>query len=128
MEKLLTTFKALSDGNRLRIVAALTAHNELCACQLTELLQVKGATASRHLSILTSAGITKSRKEGRWVYYSLTGDPEKRFFPESLQEWVGDVLSESDSVRMDLERLEEIIATDKEDLCRQQRGEACCPT
>ena len=42
-------FKALGDRNRLRILAALLCHKELCACQIHEWLGVTGATASKHL-------------------------------------------------------------------------------
>jgi ArsR family transcriptional regulator len=63
-------FKALSDMNRLRIVVALGRYEELCACQITELLQVTGATVSRHLGVLQHAGVLKSRKEGRFLLSS----------------------------------------------------------
>jgi len=32
---------------------------------------VAGATASRHLSIMITAGILKKRKAGRWIYFRL---------------------------------------------------------
>ncbi|MDZ7667848.1 MAG: metalloregulator ArsR/SmtB family transcription factor [Desulfotignum sp.] len=71
MDDTLLKLKALADRNRLRIFLALTRYDELCACQITELLQVTGATASRHLGILVTAGLLKSRKASRWVYFSL---------------------------------------------------------
>ena len=63
MDKLTAIFKALSDRNRLRIVSALMKCDELCACQLTELIQVTGATASRHMGVLISSGLVDSRKD-----------------------------------------------------------------
>ena len=71
MEPTLEILKALSDKNRMRVVAALWRFDELCACQITELLNVSGATASRHLGILQKTGLVESRKEGRWVYYKI---------------------------------------------------------
>ncbi|MDA3820531.1 MAG: metalloregulator ArsR/SmtB family transcription factor, partial [Candidatus Delongbacteria bacterium] len=71
MDDFLSILKALSDKNRLRIFYALLSYEELCACQITELLQVTGATASRHLSIMVNAGILKNRKDGRWIYFRL---------------------------------------------------------
>lgn len=62
MEKVLSIMKALSDANRLRIVSALMAFDELCACQITELLQVSGATVSRHLALLVNAEVLESRR------------------------------------------------------------------
>ena len=60
--------KAAADNTRLRILMALQCQQELCACQLIELLRLAPATISCHMRILTSAGFVRSRKEGRWVY------------------------------------------------------------
>ena len=43
MEKLIKIFKALSDSNRLRVVATLLQYDELCACQIVELMKVTGS-------------------------------------------------------------------------------------
>ncbi|MEA2069112.1 MAG: metalloregulator ArsR/SmtB family transcription factor [Verrucomicrobiota bacterium] len=115
--------KALSDMNRLRIVAALGRYEELCACQITELLQVTGATASRHLSVLQHAGLLASRKEGRWVYYRLAPPTAT----EAVFQWLEDSFAESEQFRADFQTLENIVEISREDLCRMQRGEACCP-
>ena len=64
-------FRALGDETRLRIVALLS-HGELCVCHLEAALDLNQSTASRHLGILKSAGIVDSRREGTWVYYSIT--------------------------------------------------------
>lgn len=123
MEPVLEIFKALSDKNRLRIVAALSRYEELCACQITELLQVTGATASRHLSVLQHAGLVRSRKEGRWIYYRLIVSAGTA----AVFQWLGHAFASSDELLADLETLDEIVSVTREDLCRKQRGEACCP-
>lgn len=124
MDKTLLKLKALADRNRLRIFSALTQYEELCACQITELLQVKGATASRHLGLLVTAGLLKSRKESRWVYFALDDGCDGM---DNILEWLLPRLHQSDQMQADLEMLDGIMAVSKEDLCRQQRGEACCP-
>ena len=123
MEQSLQTMKALSDMNRLRVVSALRNYDELCACQITELLQVTGATASRHLSVLHRAGLVDSRKEGRWIYYRLTVSAEN----EALFDWLEIALAGSEKLKEDEQALETIVETTREDLCRKQRGERCCP-
>ncbi len=127
MKTLLTVFKALSDRNRLRVIAALAVHEELCACQITELLQVAGATASRHLSILTSAGLTTSRKHGRWVYYRICEEhgPLEEFAP--FLQWMMKEFDASEEAGKDRKALRTITETEREALCRKQRGVACCP-
>ena len=64
-------FRALGDETRLRIVALLS-HGELCVCHLEKALDLNQPNASRQLGILKSAGVVDSRREGTWVYYSIT--------------------------------------------------------
>ena len=123
MDKMLSLFKALSDRNRLRILAALMFHPELCACQITALLQVTGATVSRHLGILVSSGLLKSRKDGRWVYFKIRKN--QAFKP--MMAWIRTEMTGSEWVENDRAALKDIVAMDTEALCRRQRGEACCP-
>ena len=119
----LEMLKALSDMNRLRIVVALGRYEELCACQITELLQVTGATVSRHLGVLQHAGVLKNRKEGRWIYYRLTPPSGA----DALFQWLKKSAGESDVFTTDRQTLEKIVGIGREDLCRMQRGEDCCP-
>jgi ArsR family transcriptional regulator len=73
-EKHCRVFKALADTTRLRILKLLDVR-EMCVCEVMVALDLTQPTASHHLKILENAGIVKSRKEGKWVYYSLK-DPE----------------------------------------------------
>lgn len=92
MDDLVKIFKALGDETRLRIVALLTCNDELCACQMVDLFGLSGATISRHLSVLVQAGLLQSRKDGRWIYYSLKpGCP----LPDGLRRQLFGVLSEN---------------------------------
>ena len=66
-------FKALSDGNRLRILEMLIS-GELCACRLLEALEITQPTLSHHMKILCRCGLVNSRREGQWSYYSVNPD------------------------------------------------------
>lgn len=68
-------FRALGDETRLRIVALL-AHGELCVCHLQEALGLSQPKISRHLAILRAAGIVDPRRDGAWVHYRLTAQPD----------------------------------------------------
>jgi DNA-binding transcriptional ArsR family regulator len=116
-EKTLQVNKALADGNRLKIVAALLEYDELCACIITEFLGIAGATASRHLSILVNSGLLASRKEGRWIYYRLS------IADNLLRAWLKASLDNKTNLKV----LAEIVASPVEDICRKQRGISCCP-
>lgn len=122
MNTTLEQLKALSDRNRLRVVAALFHIEELCACQIVELLEVTGATASRHMGLLIRAGVVESRKEGRWVYYRLVDSLDVR-----LSQWLESELKNMDELATDRMLLKKIVVCKPEELCRKQRGEVCCP-
>jgi DNA-binding transcriptional ArsR family regulator len=63
-------FKALSDEKRLRILKLLKV-KEMCVCELMIALQLSQPNLSHHLRILENNGIISSRREGKWVYYSI---------------------------------------------------------
>ncbi len=125
MQAMVAAMKALSDRNRFRVVVALQTHTELCACQITELLQVTGATVSKHMGILVQAGLVESRKDGRWTLFRLKKTPRADFEP--LKEWIREGVKHSAQGACDRQALADILSLDKEDLCRRQRGVACCP-
>ncbi|MBN2068933.1 MAG: winged helix-turn-helix transcriptional regulator [Opitutales bacterium] len=124
MKNLVTLFKALSDGNRLRILAALSLSEELCACQITELIKVTGATISRHLSLLQRADLVESRKDGRWVYYRIKATNAE--MASIIQSALFPILKEDNSLKEDRERLNRITEIEAELLCQRQRGKECC--
>lgn len=68
-----TWFRALGDETRLKIVDCLS-EGELCVCDLTDVLETKQSLLSFHLKTLKDAGILNDRRDGRWVYYSLSPD------------------------------------------------------
>ena len=123
MDRTRLILKSLSDKNRLRVFSALMVHNELCACQITEFLNVAGATASRHLSLMVAAGVLKNRKQGRWVYFCLNREHP---FLIPLFEWVKETVKGSKQVEQDLETLKEILSIPCEDLSRKQRKNNRC--
>jgi ArsR family transcriptional regulator len=124
MGKLKKLFSALSDQSRLRIIAALKEYEDMCACQVVELLQLTGATTSKHLSILMQAGVLDSYKEGRWVHYHLDYSNN---CCDQVMEWLEEQLYQTNTIKDDQLALKEIMSADREDICRKQRGEKCCP-
>jgi len=66
--------KALGDPIRLRLFALLGIHDALCVCHLVDTLALPQSTISRHLSVLRHAGLANTRREGKWMYYSVSPD------------------------------------------------------
>lgn len=64
-------FKALSDPNRLMIIEMLQS-GERCACEILEDLNITQSTLSHHMKLLCDSGLVKSRRDGKWTYYSLS--------------------------------------------------------
>ncbi|MBT5972724.1 ArsR/SmtB family transcription factor [Desulfobacula sp.] len=123
MDKPLLILKSISDKNRLRIFSALLVHDELCACQITEFLKVAGATASRHLSLMVSAGALKNRKQGRWIYFRLNKEDDSI---QQLSTWVKQNLAGSSQARKNLNALKEILLIPCEKLSQRQRESGSC--
>lgn len=64
-------FKAIADENRSKITYALCQDEELCVCDIANIVGVTVANASHHLRTLHKQGIVKFRKEGKLAFYSL---------------------------------------------------------
>ncbi len=63
-------FKVFGDTTRLRILYVLF-ETEVCVCDLALMLQMTQPAISHQLKILRQAGLIKSRREGKSVFYSL---------------------------------------------------------
>jgi ubiquinone/menaquinone biosynthesis C-methylase UbiE len=63
-------FQALADPTRLRILALLRVM-ELSVGELAQILGQSQPRVSRHLKILSDAGVLGRRKEGSWVFLTL---------------------------------------------------------
>ena len=122
MRHLVRTTKALADENRIRILGALR-ENELCVCQVIELLALAPSTVSKHLSILRNARLIDSRKQGRWMYYRLAGNEAPEQAAHALR-WVFGAFEQTEQQAKDKLRLEEILKIDPEILCGRQPGSA----
>ena len=72
METVLRTLKAGSDSTRLRILRILGS-GPFNVAELTEILGVGQSTVSRHLRILSEAGLVEVRRTGTWAFYSRPG-------------------------------------------------------
>lgn len=118
MRGLVTITKALSDENRLRALFVLN-RNELCLCQIIELLGLAPSTVSKHMSILKQARLVESRKDGRWAYYRLADDNASPMVREALG-WISRSLKSSEESGKDMRKLKIILKTDPEILCKRQ--------
>lgn len=73
MSVALQYFKALSDETRLRLLHILQRY-ELSVNELVNILGMGQSRVSRHLKILTDAGLLTSRRDGLWVFYAADAE------------------------------------------------------
>lgn len=77
-------FKALAVETRLKIVFALCQEDELCVCDVANIIGSSEATASHHLRTLKQLGLVKYRKEGKMAFYSLDDDHVRQLVQVAL--------------------------------------------
>jgi ArsR family transcriptional regulator, arsenate/arsenite/antimonite-responsive transcriptional repressor len=118
MYEIMAVTKAMADETRVRMLAALEGR-ELCVCQLIELVELAPSTVSKHLSILRGARLIESRKDGRWMYYRLAQEDSPKLIQGALA-WLTNSLHTQQRILNDRQRLEQILKTDPEQLCRKQ--------
>lgn len=80
---ILKNIKALADDTRLRL-AYILWHYELSVNELVGLLNMGQSRVSRHLKILSDAGLLQARRDGLWVFYKAVEEGENKDFLASL--------------------------------------------
>jgi SAM-dependent methyltransferase len=106
METLLQVLRAAGETTRLRLLAILS-ESELSVSEITHVLRQSQPRVSRHLKLLSDAGLITRFREGSWVFYRL----ETRGPFGQLAHTLMDFLPPDDPVVMrDRERLADVRA------------------
>ena len=82
--KLAEFYKILGDTTRAKILFALD-QNEMCVCDIANVLSMSKSSISHQLSTLRRMGIVRCRKEGKEVYYTLDDDHVKGLFELGIE-------------------------------------------
>ena len=64
-------FKALASSQRLNILSLVLEHDNICAKEISDELELSQPDISYHLSKLTQAGILRKNKEGIKYCYDI---------------------------------------------------------
>ena len=73
LEGIVCFFSVFADYTRVKILSAL-AISELCVTDLSRILDINQTTISHQLRFLKSAGMVKSVRQGKIIFYSLAND------------------------------------------------------
>lgn len=104
MEKL---FMALADRTRLRLLN-LMAGDGVCVNHFTEILGESQPKVSRHLAYLRNSGLVDTRRNGKWIYYSIRWPADRA--AASVLDATLSALSSDAVMRSDARRLSDLVA------------------
>ncbi|MBI2717539.1 MAG: metalloregulator ArsR/SmtB family transcription factor [Rhizobiales bacterium] len=106
MEELLAGLRAAAETTRIRILFLLS-HGEFNVSELTQILGQSQPRVSRHLKLMTEAGLISRHKEGNWVLFRL----REEALGGALSRALVDLLPAADpEFARDLSRMDEIRA------------------
>lgn len=77
-------FKILGDTTRVKILFALD-QNELCVCDIANILNMSKSSISHQLGTLRRSGIVKCKKIGKEVFYMLDDEHVKEVFEVGME-------------------------------------------
>ncbi len=97
--------RAAGEPTRLRILALL-ALEELSVMELSGILEQSQPRVSRHLKLMSEAGLIERFPDGAWVFYRLPSEGARR----KLADAVLDLLHETGQPDRDYQRLEAVRA------------------
>ena len=106
---ILNYFKALSDSTRIRVLNILLKH-ELNVNELAYLMDMSQPRISRHLKILTDAGLLECRKDGKSSFYLVPAKGPGREIIEAIQY----LMDDEPLLKQDLVHAENLVLARKE--------------
>lgn len=94
LDEIERVFSAFGDKTRLRLLT-LMQPGEVSVNYLCETLKISQPKVSRHLAYLRAMGVVNTRRDGKWIYYSLAepkSDLGSRLFRDALN-WVAVIVN-----------------------------------
>lgn len=104
LESILAGLRAAGEETRFRLLALFTKA-ELTVSEVTQILRQSQPRVSRHLKLMSDAGLIERIREGTWVFYRLSESGAGRELVERLSQFVP---WDDPVLRRDLERLEAV--------------------
>jgi ArsR family transcriptional regulator, lead/cadmium/zinc/bismuth-responsive transcriptional repressor len=72
--RLAQVYALAGNDARLKILYLIQQQNELCPCDLSDILQMTVPAISQHLRKLKDANLVRTRKAGQTIFYSIIPD------------------------------------------------------
>jgi ArsR family transcriptional regulator, arsenate/arsenite/antimonite-responsive transcriptional repressor len=106
LNKITKVLKALADENRIRILCLLSEKEDLCVCEIREIIGLSQPTISSHLKILENNELITFRKDGKWVNYSINPYPDIKI--KQILESIFEVIKGDTEVKKDRSRVNKV--------------------
>ena len=71
LKKAATVLRAINHGLRLDMLKLLHRHGRLCVGDIYCRLELEQSVASQHLALLRRAGVVRTERSGKQIYYSV---------------------------------------------------------
>lgn len=110
MDELLAGLRAAGEGTRLRLLHLLS-RGEFNVSELTKILGQSQPRVSRHLKLMTEAGLLERFKEGSWVLFRMRQEGRGAAIAAAIVKLIP--LSDA-SVKRDLQRVQEVLRVRRE--------------
>ena len=107
LDKTVDILKAAGEPTRLRLLALLM-EGDLTVTDLTEILGQSQPRISRHLKLLTEAGLVERYQEGAWAYFRMNSDSREDVLARHI---IQSVSPADPMLQRDGERLEAVKST-----------------
>ncbi len=72
VDRITELFRLIGEPTRVRLLYALVEAGEMCVCDLAAVVEATETSVSHALRLLRMAGIVRTRRDGRMIFYSLT--------------------------------------------------------
>lgn len=112
LKKATRVLKALADENRIRILCLLSERENLCVCEIREIIGLSQPAISSHLKILENNGLITFSKDGKWVNYSM--NPYQDIKVKKIIEGILSMIKPDNEAKKDLARVHKV---DRSKLC-----------
>jgi len=114
LDKLSKIIKALADPGRIRILALLLAKNNLCVCEIQDIIGLSQPTISFHLRLLENAGLVEYKKDGLWVNYNVNSNMDN-----DIRKLIDNIINILKADEKILEDLKKINGIDRIEICKR---------
>ncbi len=112
LKKITRVLKALADEKRIRILYLLREKNDLCVCEIREIIGLSQPTISSHLKVLENNGLVTFNKDGKWVNYSPNSNIDIEI--KQIIDSVFSIIETDNEVKKDHNRVNKV---DRKKLC-----------